>query len=292
MSFHKILCPIDFSPGSDQALRIAARLAKESSAELVIVHAWHIPPIAFGSEFTFPTDVIQQLIDDANAGLEQAKGRMRELGITHVSSKLLTGVPWNEIVELAASDGAFDLIVIGTHGRTGLARILLGSVAEKVVRHAPCPVLAVRLDSQPRELRHILCPTDFSESSHHAVRLAGELAQSTGASITLLHVLELPVAYSGEPHPPELYREIDVRSTELLQKWAAALRRESGAQVTTKVRLGWPGAETLAMLDEDSSYDLVVMGSHGRTGIKRALLGSVAEKTVRHARCPVLVARR
>jgi nucleotide-binding universal stress UspA family protein len=85
---------------------------------------------------------------------------------------------------------------------------------------------------------------------------------------------------------------LDRRSAELLDQWASQLRGKISVPVTTTARIGWPGAEILAALDRDSTVDLVVMGSHGRTGIKRVLLGSVAEKIVRHARCPVLVARR
>jgi len=182
-------------------------------------------------------------------------------------------------------------VVIGTHGRTGLARILLGSVAEKVVRHAPCPVLAIRPDDEPKPFTHALCPTDFSEDSRQAIDFAAELVQPSGTGITLLHVIEAPVSYSGELPDPDLIRELDRRSAAQLEAWAARLRSMSSIPVTTRCRVGWPGAEILAAVDHDPSIDLVVMGSHGRTGIKRALLGSVAEKVVRHARCPVCVAR-
>jgi nucleotide-binding universal stress UspA family protein len=292
MSFKKILCPIDFSPGSQQAMRVAVRLANEADAALVLVHAWYLPPTAFAGEYPFPADVIQQLSDDAERGLETAARNATKLGAKRVTSKLLTGVPWNVIVDTANDDPAFDLVVIGTHGRTGLARVLLGSVAETVIRHAPCSVLAVRPDGEPKPFTHILCPTDFSDHSRQAHELAAELVRPGGAGITLLHVLELPVAYAGEPHPPELYRDLDKRSADLLDTWAAQLRSKVSVPVVTRSRIGRPGTETLAVLDDDRTFDLVVMGSHGRTGIKRVLLGSVAEKVVRHARCPVLVARR
>jgi nucleotide-binding universal stress UspA family protein len=288
MSFHKILCPIDFSPGSQQAMRVAVRLATERSAELVLVHSWNLPPTAFAGEYTFPADVIQQLSDDARRGLDAAARDAGALGAKRVTSRLLSGLPWSTIVGAAAG---CDLIVIGTHGRTGLARILLGSVAEQVIRHAPCSVLVVRPDTEPRPFAHVLCPVDFSESSQYAMQLAGELAHPGGAGVTLLHVLELPVAYSGEPPMPELYRDLDKHSADLLDEWAARLTAKSAIPVTKRSRIGYPGAHTLAVLDDDRTFDLVVMGSHGRTGIARALLGSVAEKVARNARCPVLIAR-
>ncbi len=288
MTFKKILCPIDFSPGSQQAMRVAVRIATENEAELVLVHAWYLPPMAFAGEYTFAPEVIQQISDDAQRGLDAAARDATKLGAKRVTAKLVTGLPWTKIVEIA--EDRCDVVVIGTHGRTGLARVLLGSVAEQVVRHAPCSILAVRPDADVKPFVHALCPIDFSDSSRHAMELAGELVRP-GGGITVLHVLELPVAYSEERRPPELYRELDKRSAEALETWASQLRTKVSVPVSTRSRIGRAGAGTLAALDDDRSVDLVVMGSHGRTGVKRMLLGSVAEKVVRHARCPVLVAR-
>ncbi|MEO7733767.1 MAG: universal stress protein [Kofleriaceae bacterium] len=137
----------------------------------------------------------------------------------------------------------------------------------------------------------MLCPVDFSASARQATQLAVQLVQPGGAGITLLHVIEVPVAYSGEIRDPVFYRELDKRSTALLEEWGTELRTKTAVPVSIRCRIGHPGAQTLAALDGDRTIDLVVMGSHGRTGIARALLGSVAEKVVRHASCPVLVAR-
>jgi len=289
MSFRKILCPTDFSPGSQQALRVAVRIAKDANAELVLAHAWYIPPSAFAGEYTFPAHVIQEMIDDSQRGLDAAVRDATAAGAKHVTGKLVTGVPWAEIVGLL-EEHAFDLCVIGTHGRSGLARILLGSVAEKVVRHSPCSVLAVRPDGEVKPFGHVLVPTDFSESADHALDLAAELVRPDGA-ITLLHVIELAAVYSGEPNA-DVARELDKRAAAALDEAAARLKSKVAVRVTTRSRIGYPGVQTLAAVDDDRSVDLIVMGSHGRTGIKRALMGSVAEKVVRHAKCPVLVARK
>lgn len=291
MSFQKILCPTDFSDGARRAMAAAARLAREAGAELVVAHAWHVPTPAFPADFAFLPQLIQQLSDDAQRGLEDAAREAVALGAPRVSQVLLNGVAWAAIVD-ALADPAFDLVVIGTRGRTGLARILLGSVAEKVVRHAPCPVLAVHPDNEPRPFTHALCPVDFSESARQALDLAAGLVQPGGAGITLLHVIEAPVSYGGAVTDPELVRELDRHSAEHLEAWAARLRGQVAVPVTTRSRVGWAGAEVLAALDADRTIDLVAAGSHGRTGLLRALLGSVAEKIVRHASCPVLVARR
>ncbi len=290
MKLRKVLCPTDFSAGSQQALRVAARLANASHAELVLAHSWHVPESAF-TRFTFPGDLIQTLREDAEHGLAAAMRDARSYGVERVTSTLVSGVAWHDMVEIANRDEAVDLIVIGTHGRTGLRRVLMGSVAEKVIRHAPCSVLAVRPDSEPRPFLHALCPTDFSVSASHAVDLASEIVPPDGA-ITLVHVIEIPVPFSGEMPVAGLERELDRQATEALQGSAARLESRTKAKVTRQCRLGYPGAQTLAVLDGDPTIDIVIMGSQGRTGIGRALLGSVAEKVTRHARCPVLVARR
>lgn len=291
MNLHKILCPIDFSSGSQKAMRVAARLAMDTDAQLVLFHAWDMSPIALGPEFMVPPNLFQDVSDAAAKELDGAQREVSALGAKRVSTKLVNGLPWMMIVgEL--EEPTYDLVVVGTHGRTGLSRILLGSVAEKVVRHAPCSVVAVRPDGAVKPFTNILCPTDFSESSHQAADLAVDLVAPGGKGITLLHVLELPVAYSGEPAIEGFVRDLDKHASKLLDTWAARLRTKTTVPITTRARIGFPGAETLDVLDQDATIDLVVMGSRGRTGIARAILGSVAEKIVRHAKCPVLVARK
>jgi nucleotide-binding universal stress UspA family protein len=290
MSFTKIMCPVDFSAGSDQAMRTAVRIANEHDAELVLAHSWYIPPVAFTAEYVYATDIVQAVSDDAVRALDNAVGEARKLGARRVTSKMLNGLPWHEIIDAARREPGLDLIVIGTHGRTGLSRVLLGSVAELVVRHAPCPVLTIRPANEPAPYTHVLCPVDLSKPAREAVNLAAELVKRGAAGITLLHVLELPVSYTGELPIPDFHRDLDARSAALLDKWTADLKAKVSVPVTQMTRIGRPGAQILAELEHDRTFDLVVMGSHGHTGIARMLLGSVAEKVVRHARCPVLVA--
>lgn len=290
MSFQRILCPIDFSAGSSYAARVAARIAKRDGAELALVHVLDWSIVASLDGYSVSPQVLEQLQGDAERGLETAKRDALANGAKRVTTKLLTGAPWDRITGFVDADPIIDLIVMGTHGRTGLKRVLLGSVAERVVRHARCPVLAIRERAELAPFRTILCPIDFSASSRHAVDLAAKLVEPGGAGITLLHAIELPVAYSGELPMPDLAEALDKEATRLLAQWAAELKKKVSVPVTTRSRVGNAGAQTLAVLD-DESFDLVVTGSHGRTGIKRALLGSVAEKIVRHAPCPVLVAR-
>jgi len=284
MKLRKILCPVDFSEGSGRALELAARLAREHGAELVVAHAWYLPPTAI--EYSLSPDALDAIREDAAHGLEDVVARARGLGVTQLTSMLLEGLPWTRIAE--AAEGC-DLIVMGTHGRTGLSHVLLGSVAEKVIRHAHCSVLVVPMKGPLLTFKRVLCPVDFSESSHIAIRRAAELVVADGGTLTVLHVIELPVAYRGQI-PLDFAGEVDRRAKEKLDEWVAEASRKTKAKVTPLVRVGTAGAQVLHVLDAEPA-DLVVVGSHGRTGIKRALLGSVAEKLARHAGCPVLVAR-
>jgi nucleotide-binding universal stress UspA family protein len=293
MPFRKILCPTDFSPGSQSAMRIGVRLAASHDAELVVLHAWHmsLASIAGAGETLFPADFIGRMIEEEERGLAAAASEAAKLGARRVSTRFLTGVPWDQIVETLSADAMFDLVVMGTHGRTGIGRVLLGSVAEKVIRHAPCSVLAVRPRGESAAFAQLLCPVDFSDDSRRAVERAAELAAPSGASITLLHVIEPPVTYTGNPPVSDLLGGIDKQSTHLLVEWASDLTSRFAIPVATEIRIGSPGSQTLDLLHKHPDFDLVVLGSHGRTGIRRVLLGSVAEKVVRHAACSVLVTR-
>lgn len=143
MAFKRILCPIDFSRASRLAFEMAAQLARESGGALVIAHVCDPRPWATG-ESLLSADVIQSLVDSAEAELAKWLGRAKELGVERAEMLFVTGVAWDRIVAAANDDPSIDLIVMGTHGRTGLKHVLIGSVAEKTLRHAPCPVLVVR----------------------------------------------------------------------------------------------------------------------------------------------------
>lgn len=271
-------------------MRTAVRIANERNAELVLVHAWHMPPTTFAGEFVYSASIVQGMSEDAERALDEAVEEARKLGARQLEGRMLYGPAWQQIVDTAKREPGLDLIVIGTHGRTGLSRVLMGSVAELVVRHAPCPVLTVRPANEPLPYKHVLCPVDLSKHAREATALAAELIEPGGAGISLLHVVELPVSYAGELPVPDFHRDLDARSAALLDRWTDELKAQVKVPVTQLTRIGHPGAQILSALDHDDSFDLVVMGSHGHTGLERMLLGSVAEKVVRHAHCPVVVA--
>jgi universal stress protein A len=143
MGFTKILCPVDFSACSQEALRTAAELARDWSAQLVVAHVWEPPKWSTGEVMIGP-EVIQDMVDAEEAELKNWKATAKQLGAREVGTRFLSGVAWDGVLALLKDDPAIDLVVMGTHGRTGLKHVLIGSVAEKVVRHAPCAVLVVR----------------------------------------------------------------------------------------------------------------------------------------------------
>jgi len=190
-----------------------------------------------------------------------------------------------------------DLVVIGTHGFSGFDRLLLGSVAERVMHRAPCPVLTVppaahAVSPAPIAIQRILCPVDFAPSSHVAVGFALDLARQVGGAVTLLHVVEWPD--NGEPRTdahfnlPEYLLQLMADARDRLQTLAP--RREGGQSVAHVVVPGRPKSQILAHA-ADEGADLIVMGAQGREGIGLALLGSTTERVVRDAACPVLTVR-
>jgi nucleotide-binding universal stress UspA family protein len=195
-----------------------------------------------------------------------------------------------------ADDHEIDLIVMGTHGRRGLGHVVLGSVAEEVVRSAPCAVFAVRelAEAKPLEtVEKILVPVDFSEHSQNAVSHARELAASYGARLQLLHVFERPVY----PSFYALDRDNFLRQmTEIEDTAVEHLRRifkeSAGPKVSAEFHLIEGRASTdITDFAGNNGSDLIVIATHGLTGIKRLFLGSVAEKVIRRAKRPVFVVK-
>jgi nucleotide-binding universal stress UspA family protein len=192
-----------------------------------------------------------------------------------------------------AKEHDIDLIVMGTHGRRGIDRLLAGSVAEEVVRLSPCPVLTLCGDKEPvprRAVRTILVPIDFSEHSRAALRYAGELAKVYDARMEALHVIEediLPTVYGLDAVAPAT-EQVKADAARALQDLIA----EEGdvEQVTATVMVGHPAAEVLAYAKAHRA-DLIVIATHGRTGLQHFLMGSVAEKVVRRAPCPVFTVK-
>jgi len=143
MQFRKILCSVDFSPGSTEALHFAGKLC-DPTTEVVLIHVWKPYPYSYGAESSLTLDILTDIQRGAERELETSKHEAERLGMRRIETLFRVGAPWREIVRAIVEDPAIELAIVGTHGRTGISHALLGSVAEKVVRHAPCPVLVAR----------------------------------------------------------------------------------------------------------------------------------------------------
>lgn len=139
----RILCGVDFSEGAREALRVACEFARERHAGLVIVYVEEAPLWQHEPFVHLPVDVRRESLDRSRRELDACTQQARECGVFEVAATLATGSAWDQIVATARADPDIDLVIVGTRGRTGLARALIGSTAERVVRHAPCSVMVV-----------------------------------------------------------------------------------------------------------------------------------------------------
>jgi len=291
----KILTTTDFSDDSRAGVRYAAALAERLNADVALLHV--VEPRSWMDRLEARKD--SELVALAQAQL--AKVAKREVGgDATVTSSVRTGKPFHEITT-AAREGTADLIVIATHGYTGVERILLGSTAERVVRHAPCPVLVVPTRELPKragkappfQLKKILVPIDFSNLSKDALPYAVFLAGRFDAEVILLHVVE-PFAPPAElGYAPSTAKEAEAASQQCAAEQLARVRQQTltpNMSVQTLVRSGAPFHE-ICCAAKALGADLIVLTTHGYTGLKHVWLGSTAERVVRHAPCPVLVVR-
>jgi nucleotide-binding universal stress UspA family protein len=279
--FARILAATDFSAPSDAALAQARRLADSTGASLHVLHV---------VDNMFMRVVLADPRDYETAALRQMQDRVSDAILAVERSD----EPADEITSYARTHD-IDLIVMGTHGRGRMAHLLLGSVAEKVARRAPCPVLTMRqapATSAPKKLR-VLVPTDFSSSSDAALGTAKRLVAKLGGSICLLHVVERPAI--GASFGSEMY---ELRAAAVHEEQMAKVRIQlsqrilvdSRVKVTSDVIVG-PSAAMITTYAGDADFDLIIMGTRGRGGLAHLLMGSVAESVIRTAACPVLTVK-
>lgn len=284
LEIRKVLFPTDFSDQAQAALPHAIRLAELHDAELHLLHVLvlHASAAMEGME-VFPGE------SEARAALEGAAEHAEGSRVVHSVMRSIAAAP--AILEYAEESGV-DVIVMGSHGRRGLRRLFLGSVAEEVVRASSCPVLTVHRpkegEAESVDVKKILVPVDFSVRTRMAIDHGVELAEVYGATLEVLHVVEVPTY--PDFYVPVHVTSIDVPSVrqqaaEHLQELTAPLRDR--LQVETAVRVGRTAFEIIEAA-ESGAVDLIVMPSHGYSGLERALLGSVAEGVLRRSPCPVL----
>lgn len=294
----RLLLATDGSQGSAVAAEYAFALARSWGASLTLMNVLECPP---GLDPQNPVNqlYVTELMKQATNELVALKARAVERGIS-AQTRIATGIPSEEVLAVATGE-APDLIVVGTGGKTGLAHVLLGSTAERIIRGAPCPVLAVRAHPygeeqavgnrrDPTHLERILVPVDCSDCSLDAVEYAALVAQRSKAALTLLHVLE-PISYGLDFTFPDRAKRESIKAghTKRLSDLVSALA--SAGVPSEFLILG--GLPTDSILDaaRTQSADLIVMGTHGRRGLSHAFVGSIAESVLRKSSCPVLMVR-
>jgi nucleotide-binding universal stress UspA family protein len=274
----RILAPTDFSPSAESAMRSAEYLCRQERARLDLLHVIQLPAPSYLGRLGLDRDLRQTWIVGAREQLaELARGFAgSEL---EVETILREGKPWSEILDVARERGT-DLICLGNSGHSALERMLLGSSAENVVRRSDVPVLIVR-DRPLTGVRRILVPVDFDPGTKVAIRFA--LAKFPAAEISALHVVA--------PLPPAdpVVGPLVPNLAAIREKIRRLLDNSGAREVTESVRLMADPAEAVLEAARETEVDLLVLTTHGRRGVKRAMLGSVAEKVVRHADRPVLV---
>lgn len=283
-TFDHILFPTDFSDTARRALSYASFLASHHEATLHILHVESIPTAPSARRSHPETDV--ELDECARRASEQFEVDASTLDTSQLVRATRAGPSVRDVVVSYATEHDVDLIAMGTARRRGLASLVPQSTAADVVRHAPCPVLTVLddVDADPGPIRRILVPYDFSDPAAQALHTAHDLAALYGATVLPVHVIEeltLPLVYEVE--------SIDVDTEDVRRRATSALQDVSGSQ-EVRVVSGHP-ARRLVHIAEDERADLIVIATHGRTGLSRVLLGSVAEAVIRRAPCPVYTVR-
>lgn len=297
MGLETILVGVDFSTTSEQTCQHALAIARHAGARLVLAHATALPEQ--------PEGLPPSMQDTAAAFLSILRGRaaeaqrdLAELGDrltgqgAEISQLLIDGFADDALVHTAAELHA-DLVVTGSHGRRGVGRVLLGSVAERVVRGAACPVLVAR--GEPTPYRTVCVATDFTEAAEHGIDLAIAIA-APDATIDILHFWDAPPVPRGhatdevDETVAEIRAGMIVHGEERGAQMIEARGGDRGGRLRYHLREGDP-TDGITHWAAEARCDLVVVGGHGRRGLRRLLLGSVAEATVRQAPCSVLVAR-
>ena len=285
ISINKILCPVDFFPASDAAVKYAASLASNYDAK---VHLLHVitPVLPSNYEYAINTvEIMSELQKAAKAETAALAGRTKEAGVP-CDVEIRVGDVYDEIKKSIEAEKP-ELVVMGTHGRRGFQRWLMGSTTEKLLRHSPVPLLTISASGEkpvesPR-FQRILVTTDFSTGTPDALTHAFSVAQENEAQITLLHVIQDVAADISGKYRDSLIRGVEKQLQDLIPAEA-----KNWCDVNTRVETGQPYRIILRLL-EDEKIDLLVMNIHGKGMLDRALIGSTAERVVRAASCPVML---
>ncbi|HET7271127.1 MAG TPA: universal stress protein [Rubrobacter sp.] len=287
----KILLASDGSSEAGRAARMATAVSEMLDSELHVVHVGFVPAMyhpemrGYTSRIETVRQETQRALDEEVLRIEAADGRVS-------GSHLRMGRPDAEIAELAEELDA-GLVVVGSRGLGPIKRAVLGSVSGSVVRHAHCPVMVVR--GETPAVGPIVLAVDGSEEAKLATKAATELSEGTSSEVHLIYVLPTPERMYG-PHfySPDIERQLLERvraeARKFLDVQAEDVRSGGGRVAQTYLGTGRTDEE-IVELAEEIGAGLIVVGSRGIGGVRRALMGSVSDSVVRHAHCPVLVVR-
>jgi nucleotide-binding universal stress UspA family protein len=307
ITINRILCPVDFSAFSQHALQHGVRLARWFDSTLTVLYVYPPPAappsVVFGGlpgplplEPYAALTVSPELVhDDAVAHLTKFVATV-DTGGVQLRITARTGTPAAGILDEAAASHS-DLIVLGTHGHGGFDRWILGSVAEKILRKAPCPVLTIPpAAAEPdgaalHTFTRILCPVDFSDSSLTALEYAMTLAKEADADLLLMHVIEgvADLRHWQQPINPSILEYLRLSEQNALERLRTLIPVDARAWCRPHEVLvaGKPYEEILRVAREQDAH-LIVMGVHGRNPIDLLFFGSTTNHVVRGAACPVL----
>jgi nucleotide-binding universal stress UspA family protein len=287
----RILCPIDFSPFSERALKAAVRMAQWYGATVDVLHVIPRLPPSTVSEAAPSSRTLA--VQHLNAAVELCRLPGVKIATELVESEDTT----REIIEGAERFNA-DLIVTGSHGRSGVQRVLFGSVVEALLHTCRRPVLTIpshvdpqQLD-QPLDVKRIVCGVDFAAPSVSALAFAFSIAEEANAKLTLLHAIEMPPELKNPPQTADddiglIRAEAEAETLTRLRALVPEHARDY-CTVQTDVLEGGASRQILREAVAQNA-DLIVLGVHGRNAFDLAFFGSTSKDVIRYAQCPVLI---
>lgn len=286
--YKTIVVGYDESLSSKAALKEASLRIKEEAGTLYLVHAVYFDQEEFA---ILPAQMEKRFELGTHLCVNAKKDLQAEAGLNgNVESIICEGEPPQVIVDVAQGKKA-DLIALGTYGRKGLKRLLMGSVTSQVILNSPCDVLVVKRPCTQCAGRYssLLVPYDGSESSKKALSRACALSKSDGAEISVLYVIpryeEMMDFFKTESIKKSLYQEAE-KIVEGAKKVAGGL----GVKIKAVVQDGHAGDKIVEIADK-LKHDLIVVGTHGWSGVNKAIMGSTAERVIAQASCPILIAK-
>ncbi len=294
MTLTTIIAGCDLSEPAELALDRACALALQHHARLVVVHAQANDEMKSEAG----DSAMLQMLGEVSGAVRSEEAlrladKLAAIEAKGVTTELISRVgPADELLAAVAVELKAELIVVGTHGHTGLSRFLLGSVAASTIRHAVCDVLVVR-GSGTQPYAKPLIATDFDPQSNKAIRHAARIC-APDAKLDVVHAWQLPAGSWGATllgqarFPWSSVRDAVVAGAQGQANKLVAEHAAAGRTIHVELVQGAP-AQTITETATQAGHDLIAIGAHGHRGVRRLLLGSVAENVVRHAPCSVLV---